>query len=159
MTDLEPRSILTALLLTAALAAVAPGVIAAEESESNATTVEDIRHELADTGEAIAAYSAEQRDEAVAEAESALATLDASIERSQAWVDKNWDEMSEAAREKARSAMVNLREQRNEVAEWLGGLKHSSAEAWDDVKDGFAGAWSQLQMSWSQAQEEFDSEQ
>ena len=37
--------------------------------------------------------------------------------------------------------MMELRQQRNELAEWYGAMKYSAAENWDDAKDGFASAY------------------
>jgi len=154
MSHPKPKAILMTLPLVAAMTVAAPFTLAAENRESDDITLEEVSQELVDAGAVIANYSADQRDEAIAAGESALADLDARIERAQAWVDAHWEEMSEEAREKVRATMTSLRQRRNQAAEWMGGLKHSSAEAWEDVKSGFADAWAALEQSWAQAREE-----
>ena len=50
-----------------------------------------------------------------------------------------------------------LRKKRNELSEWYGGLKHSSANAWDHVKDGFAEGYESLEDAFDKADKEFGS--
>jgi len=38
--------------------------------------------------------------------------------------------MDQASREKDRKTIQALRKKRNELGEWHGGMKHSSADAW-----------------------------
>jgi hypothetical protein len=52
-------------------------------------------------------------------------------------IEKKWDEMDQASREKDRKTIQALRKKRNELGEWYGGMKHSSADAWDHIKIGF----------------------
>ena len=67
--------------------------------------------------------------------------------------------MSQSARTQARSTLATLRQQRNEVAEWYGGMKYSSSNAWDRMKQGFSNAYSSLHDSWVKAEQEFDKDQ
>jgi hypothetical protein len=71
-------------------------------------------------------------------------------------IDDNWQNMSEAAREDARATLKALRQQRLLVAEWYGGLKNSSTEAWDHMKKGFSDAYQSLRGSWQKAEKEFE---
>jgi len=48
-----------------------------------------------------------------------------------------------------------LRKQRTEIAEWYGGLKHSSIGAWDEIKKGFANSYTELEKSLEKAREKF----
>jgi hypothetical protein len=48
-----------------------------------------------------------------------------------------------------------LRKQRNEVAEWYGGLKHSASNAWEDVKKGFLKSYQALRDTFDKAHSEF----
>ena len=41
------------------------------------------------------------------------------------------------------------------LAEWYGGLKHSSSNAWEDVKTGFLESYHQLQGAFDKAAQEF----
>ena len=62
-------------------------------------------------------------------------------------VDEDWDKMDAAARKNARATLNALHKERDEVAEWYGGLKHGSAEAWDEVKGGFVKSYEGLKQS------------
>ena len=65
--------------------------------------------------------------------------------------------MSQAFKEKAIETMKALRKKRNALSEWYGGLKHSSAKAWDQVKNGFLMGYESLTASFDKAQKEFES--
>ncbi len=133
-----------------------PAGIAGETDDK--ATLKKAQKEVAEAAQAIKNYSADQRDEAVKKVKSSLDALDASIDRLQASIDKKWDQMSQTSREKARATMKKLRKQRNQVAEWYGGMKHSSAGAWDQMKKGFSDAYESLHDSWKKAAAEFKSD-
>lgn len=143
----------TVSLITVALLGLAPPSLASQH-EKDKTTAKAVRHEVADAAEAIKQYGADKRDEAAKKAQAALDALDARIEAMEARIDRNWDKMDKAAREQARSRLKALREQRVEVAEWYGGLKNSTAEAWDQMKAGFSGAYTSLRRTWEKAETE-----
>jgi hypothetical protein len=143
----------TLSLITVALLGLAPPSHASQH-EKDKTTAKAVRHEVADAAEAIKQYGADKRDEAAKKAQAALDVLDARIEAMEARIDRNWDKMDKAAREQARSRLKALREQRVEVAEWYGGLKNSTAEAWDQMKAGFSGAYTSLRRTWEKAETE-----
>jgi hypothetical protein len=138
-------------LALAVLVSVSPWSLAAESK----TTTGDISRKAAETGRAIKDYSVEQRDEAVKSAKAGLDELDASIRRLERKIASDWDKMDEAARRKARAALDALHRQRNEAAEWYGGLKHSSKEAWNEVKDGFAKSYDALSGAFAKARKAF----
>src|SRR5437899_2256442 len=58
------------------------------------------------------------------------------------------------ARKKARATLNALRRERNEAAEWYGGLKHSSAESWEQVKAGFVKSYEALKESFARARKQ-----
>lgn len=144
------------VLVMAALLFIAP-VCLGSESSSGKTDMKAVKQEVADAAEAIKKYTAAQRDEAVKKAKAALDAMDSRIDSVEARVDKQWDKMNEAARQKTEAALKALRKKRNEVAEWYGGLKHSSADAWDQTKQGFSDAYTALHDSWEKVEKEFDS--
>lgn len=148
------RMFMLTLGLLMALALAVPTAFAGMTKEDPAQTG-DVRKEVSEAVQAIGSYTAEQRDAAVAKAKEALAATDRHIDQLQEKIDRNWSSMSEAARENARIAMHNLQQQRTELAEWYGGLKHSSAKAWDDIKQGFAKSYKALGESLEKAGEEF----
>ena len=128
------------------------------DTADDKTTLKQAKQQVADAARAIKDYSVDQRDEAVKKVKASLDELDASIERLQASIDKKWDHMNQASREKARATLAKLRKQRNQVAEWYGALKHSSAGAWDQVKQGFSDAYENLAKSWKKAVAEYKSD-
>lgn len=123
--------------------------------KKDTVTMEQVEQEVADAAEAIKDYSAEQRDEATKEVEEALRVLDDRMQELQASIDAQWDDMSVTARKKARQTMDYLSEQRNKVAEWYGGLRHGSDQAWEEMKMGFSNAWGELEKAWSDARQEY----
>ena len=63
--------------------------------------------------------------------------------------------MDQSARTKARETLTALQKKRTEVAEWYGGLKHSSRNAWEDVKAGFLKSYHELCNAFDKAAKEF----
>jgi small-conductance mechanosensitive channel len=110
-------------------------------------TAKDVSARADEAARAVREYTVQQRDEAVKQAKAALDDLDARIRRMETKIDREWDGMDEAARKKARTALDALHRERNEAAEWYGGLRHGSAEAWDQVKDGFVKSYERLKKS------------
>ena len=128
---------------------------AAEPAKENAPSAEDVRQEVAQTLKTIGHYSVKQRDKAVATAREALRKTDAAIDRMQRKVDRDWDSMDAAARKNARDTLDALRKERTDLAEWFGGMEHSSAKAWDEIKKGFAKSYSNLADSLGKAADKF----
>jgi len=118
-------------------------------------TISDVQQEMREAANAITGYSAKQRDKAINRVKISLSNLDAHIERLENRLDKKADRMDQAAREKATSTLKALRKQRNKVAEWYGGMQHSSTEAWQDIKTGFLKSYQSLQESFDKAKNEF----
>lgn len=52
--------------------------------------------------------------------------------------------------------MKALRKKRNTLSEWYGSLQHSSASAWDHVKEGFVEGYEALADAFGKAESEFD---
>ncbi len=141
-------------LALGALLAASPLSFAAETSGSK-STAKDIAKKADETGQAIKNYTVAQRDEAIKKAKAALDDLDARIGRLERKLDNEWDRMDQAARKKTRATLNALRRERNEAAEWYGGLKHSSAESWEQVKAGFVKSYEVLKESFTKARKEF----
>ena len=142
------------LMLIAALG-IAP--LCYGETSSDKTSIEEVRQETQDLIQTLKAYSADQRDEAIKKSKSALDNLDKRIDALEARIDNNWDNMNKAAREKARANLKALRKQRIKVAEWYGGLKSSSVDAWEHMKKGFSDAYEAFSDAWEKAEKEFGS--
>lgn len=130
-------------------------VVNAAEKSATSTTAKEVKQEVSEAVRAIKNYSVNQKEEAVKETKKLVDNLDAHIERFENWMEKKQSQMSKTTREKAKATLKELRKQRNEVAEWYGGLKHSSADAWEEVKQGFSKGYKALAKSLSKALDEF----
>jgi len=121
------------------------------------TTASEIKQDMVQTVQAIKNYTAEQKDQAVKKAREALDGLDARIDRMEIQLEKKWNRMSQAAHQKATATMKALRKERTQAAEWYGGLKHSSAAAWEEVKGGFLKSYEALQDAVGKAEKQWSS--
>lgn len=106
--------------------------------------------------ETIRGYSIERRDEAIRTARHATDEIDRQMERLQSQMSQGWARMGSASRERSEKAMADLRTRRNLLAEWVGGMKHGSSEAWTEVKGGFARSYDELALALRKARSEFD---
>ena len=143
------------LMLTAALVLAMAPFSAAAQASTDKTTPKEVKDKVAAAAEAIKNYSVDQRDEAVKRAKEILDDLDARIARLDSRLNDRWERMDQTARKKMSAALAALRKQRNDAAEWYGGLKHSSANAWEDVKKGFLRSYHNLRKSFDKARHEY----
>ena len=137
---------LRALALTLVLATVSQLSLADDKA-----TGKDVGKKVEDAGEAIGSYTIAQRDQAIKSAQRALADVDERLRRAEREADAQWDKMDAAARRNARATLNALHKERDELAEWYGGLKHGSAEAWGEVKGGFVKSYEGLKQSLARA--------
>lgn len=133
------------------------GPFTAQSLAGQKTTAKAVKNEVADAAETLKDYSVDQRDQAIEKAKSIMSDLDKRIDKLENRIDQNWDNMTASARQKTRTTLRQLRKQRNEVAEWYGGFKHSSGDAWEELKKGFSEAYNTLADAWNQAEKAFDS--
>lgn len=127
------------------------------QTENADTSIEDVKKETKDLLQTIGSYTADKRDVAVQKAKEGLDRVDKRIDALEVRIDKNWDKMNEDARKEARENLRALRKQRNQVAEWYGSMKTSSADAWDHMKKGFSDAYKALENAWEKSEKEFSS--
>jgi hypothetical protein len=148
------REIIVAVAALGFLVFCSPVLAGSSDSEENSGS--RVKKELSETLQAIKGFAAEQREEAVKQAKIALEEMDAAMERLEERIDQNWEKMDQAAREKAKETLKSLKEKRTKLAEWYGGLKHSSAKAWDHVKGGLLESYQALKSSFQEAEKEFE---
>ena len=127
------------------------------ETSTDKTSIEEVKKETQDLLQTLNAYTVEQREEAIRKTKTALDNLDKRIDSLQARIDRNWDQMDKAAREKARSNLRALRKERTQVAEWYGSLKNSTGDAWEHMKKGFSKAYKSLNDAFEKSVKEFRS--
>jgi len=125
------------------------------ELSGDGTELDEVKHEWAQTVEALKAYTAVQRDAAVARAKQTLDAMDTRLEQLESRTQQEWDSLSQSARETREATLRTIRMQRNEAAEWYGGMKHGSAEAWESVKQGFIASYGTLNDAFGTAWSEF----
>jgi DNA repair exonuclease SbcCD ATPase subunit len=143
------------LVFAGVLCLILPLAAGASQHESGKAERAKVEKEVSEALQAIRNYGVERRDEAVRKAREALDDLDARIQKLEDRFDAEQEEMKASARKEARSAMKTLREKRRKVAEWYGGLEHSSKEAWDHAKKGFLESYDSLRRAFDKAAGEF----
>jgi Na+/phosphate symporter len=111
----------------------------------------EVKHKVGDAMQAIKEYSIDKKDQALAKAKEALNKMDSKIDELEKRSHEKWQQMSEASREKTEEELRELRKKRNEIAEWYGGMKQSSAKSWDAVKKGFIDSYHSLEQSFDKA--------
>ena len=144
----------TAMLAMLLGLAVTCKTVAADEPAS----ADDVKQETAELLQSLKSYGAGQRDEAVEKSRAALANIDQRIEALEAEMLDRWDEMDQAARDRARDSLQALRERRTRVAEWYGSMKSGTRNAWGEVKQGFSNAYRALHDAWEQSEQDIHSD-
>jgi len=129
-------AILSAVALTFAGQAVA-------QTEPDAG-LEDVRTQVAEAMDAIAAYSVAQREAAIAEARAALDAMDAAVAARQQEMREEWAQMTEAAREDANERLAELQSALIGLAERVGTLQAGADSAWNELNGGLVAAWGEL---------------
>lgn len=148
--------------MTIRAAALAAGTavalpVAAQDAgaaDGEGMTAEAVRAEIGQTIDTIAAYTAQERDEALAEARAVLARLDAEIAEREAALRETWADMSAAAQDAAAARLRDLRQARNRLGERYGALQAGADNAWDALQSGFAEAWTSFAEAWQAADAE-----
>lgn len=122
------------------------------EASDGPTTSDEVRQEVSEAMDAIADYSAQQKDQALTEAREALDQIDAEIGRQEQVLRENWEDMSESARAAASERLADLRAARNELGERYGALSTGTQEAWDELNSGFSDAWQAFSDAWGDSE-------
>ena len=115
------------------------------------TDLDKVQAEFGEAFETIGAYSADQRDQALAATRETLDNIDDRIDELEDRIRDRWSDMSEATREQTSEALSALRERRNRMSEAFGALSQGSGSAWDDLMAGIRSGWSDLETAWDDA--------
>jgi ABC-type transporter MlaC component len=97
----------------------------------------DVKKEINETLQAIAATTEEQRDQAKLKAEELVGRLDTEIRNLEAEIDKRSGEMTWAAKLRLNSNLRQLKRRRNDLAKRYDALREDTKQAWGDIKSGF----------------------
>lgn len=130
-----------------------------EQADADNPPATRLREEIDQAVDAIRGYSAERRDEAAASARRAADDLDRQMARLQERTDQRWARMNQAARSRSQATMADLRKRRNAMAEWYGGIRHSSTAAWSEVRSGFVTSYHELADALRKARAEFEQDE
>ncbi len=139
-----------------ALMLAVSGASQAGEASENESSVDSLKQETRELGQALQSYGAEQKDQAEDAINRTLDAIDARIETLDKELEENWDDMSELARERSRKSLKSLREQRARVQSWYDELKASSASAWERARQGFSEAYEALSKRWNEAEQQIE---
>lgn len=150
------KSFIDRKLLVPAVAGVM--VVSLSGAAAHADDAKSASEQWTESIEQIQGYGADQRDEAVDASRSAADAVDDRLQQMENWVATNWDKLSAEAREDKRAIISDLRKQRNDLAEWFGAMRHSSAESWEEVKGGFVNAYNTLGEKVDNVMDEFKSQ-
>ncbi len=138
---------LFAMLLAGGL--VAPAfAFAANEGDAASMSADQVQKEATEAMQALAEYSAQERDQALSAAREAMAQLDKEIDAREETLRDQWADMSASAREQAKASLAQLRRTRNTLGERYGALESGMSSAWDELKDGFISAYDEVVEAW-----------
>lgn len=121
------------------------------QEQNQETDLAQLQKDWATAVDSLMDYSADQRDAAVVKAGETLEQMDEQLAVLERRTAEEWQEMSVEAREARTLGMRKLEEKRRELAEWYGGMKHSSVQAWGEVKEGFVDAYKTMAEAWDEA--------
>jgi gas vesicle protein len=128
-------------------------------AESTDSSVDKLKQESRELGEALQNYGADQKIQAEDAINRTLSALDKRIVELEKELSENWDDMSKTARERSQESLASLREQRERVQSWYKELKASSASAWGQAKKGFSDAYEALSEQWNETERDLTLEQ
>jgi septal ring factor EnvC (AmiA/AmiB activator) len=129
------------------------GTIFLSGTFSQAASQDDVKKEMKEASSAIADYSVDQKDKAVAEAKELMNKLDQNINDAETSMKENWHSLEESSKQNYELSKTEFKKQREELAGWLDKMQNSSADAWEETKKGFADAHDSLSSSWKKATE------
>ncbi|MBJ7575778.1 hypothetical protein [Luteimonas sp. MC1828] len=137
-------------------AAPKPATPEQAEKERAGSAAEEgrMRSEIDRSVDAIRTFSAERRAEALANARRGAEELDRQIQRLDAQLARDRERMGQSARTRAEATMADLRQRRNTLAEWYGGLRHAAAASWSEVRSGFVKSYHDLAATLGKARDE-----
>ncbi len=151
--QIQQQSIVRSLIALSIIAVMSVCIFSSVQA-SETEVAKETKEALA----AIGQYSVEQKDAAVSKAKEMMDSLDARIDAMEGKVEGKWNDLKQSSKEKYNTSRKALRKQRNELSEWYGSMKHSSNDAWSEVKNGFSKSYDTLVQSWQDAEKEIEKE-
>ncbi|RXJ83326.1 hypothetical protein [Arcobacter sp. CECT 8985] len=127
------------------------------QPENSNISVKEVKNDTKELFKSIGNYTVDKKDQALKRVKNSLDKLDENLDSLESKVDNQWDKMSKTVQKKTRQNLRSLRKQRNQVAQWYGSMKSSTADAWESTKKGFSKAYGKLEETWEKAEKQFDS--
>lgn len=120
------------------------------------TSMADVKKELSEAMDAIRAFSAEHKDDALKAMKQALVQMDRQIDLLGDKIKKEWEQMEPDARKKAEKTMKKLRQQRDRMAKAIEEWSKDSATSWNKIKKEFMKSYEEFKKSYEDADEQYD---
>lgn len=127
-----------------------------DKGATEKTTLKDVKKELMDVISVLKGFSFEQKEKAVAEAKETVKTLDARIDSMQAELNAITDEKVKGTKEQLQERIDDLKKQKDQLNSKIDSLASSSADAWDDIKNGVSKSMQELDSAIEKAEAEFE---
>lgn len=125
-----------------------------DKGATEKTTLKDVKKEIMDVIIKLKGFSFEQKEKAVAEAKGTVKTLDARIDSMQAKLNAITDEKVKGTKEQLQERIDDLKKQREQLNNKIDSLASSSADAWDDIKNGVSKSLQKLDSAIQEAENE-----
>ncbi|MEQ8857942.1 MAG: hypothetical protein RIC56_04790 [Pseudomonadales bacterium] len=122
--------------------------------EPKPADADDVKREARELAETLESYSADQKEQAVAEAQRALADLNGRVEDLKARISERWGAMDESARENAQENLDKLEAEQARLADRFAALRDASGDAWARLSEGFSAAYDELRDAWRESEQE-----
>jgi uncharacterized protein YukE len=125
------------------------------ESAKQDVTLGDLKTSFTRLTDEIAAYTFDQRDEAVKTARKELEEIDAKIDELAKNAEIESQELTSDVRKQQAKLMRELKARRAQISEMTERLNRSSAGAWNEIRDGLANAYGEIGQALDNARAEF----
>lgn len=147
----SPLRLQASALLLAMVMPLAQGQAAENDSE---TTLESLRQEMQNLDQELTDFTAERREQLMADIENVLGDIDARIATLERRLQEDSDEADRLARAQAQTALASLRRERARVTEWYKRMQDSADYTWESMKEGFNDAFDKLSEAWQSAEQQ-----
>lgn len=148
------QAIGAATAIVAGLAVATAGLDTAQAADGGAS---EIKTEISETLDAIKAYSAEKRDDAVAAGGALMDKLDRQMAKMEYDIEQASEETSDAAKAKWQETKAGLMKLRESTAMKLEAMREGTAETWSQTKKEFSDSVETLGKSIEEAGEDLQS--
>ena len=137
-------------VFTTIMVALAAPAMAGSGKQSSELDYQAVEQKMKQTLAEIQEFGANQKEQAVQQARTAVKALDRDIDRLEAQLHDQRKELSAEARKEKKQALTALREQRAELKSAWRDMKQESGEAWNEAQQAFQDTYQKAQQQWHQ---------